>query len=194
MRALLLMFALALLLSACAAARVSWRPDEAEIVAWWCEDVAHGQPRRAEELQLIDGSDRMEKVAAWAMGDDIRGERRPPRMLAARIQRLPMLKNFFADGLVLLFDGGLVAPRPGLDAIERALVEPLVDAENQDRRALDAVLLALTDAPGRMQDVYLAAAVKARTELDQQQGGVRWQSPAKSAPATEPERVAPAAP
>jgi hypothetical protein len=168
----------ALALAACGDRR-NLRPDEAEIVAWWIEDVAHGLPRRAEELRLVDASERMAHVADWASGDEIRGERQPPRLLLARRNRHALLATMLEHGQAVLDGKGLLAPRPGLELAEREVVEPVVDAENRDRRQLDAIVLALADVQQDGAADFLAAARKARTELDQQAGGKIWESPAK---------------
>lgn len=154
--------------------RRSWRADEADIVAWWVEDVAHGHPRRAEELQLVGGSERMARVAEWAGGSEIRGSRSYPPLLDARRQRRALLTGLCRQGLIVLTPAGLLAPRPGLDPTEARLVEPAVDSENLSRRQLDSLLVQMADARPAAAEAYLAAVKAARLDLDARDGARLW--------------------
>jgi hypothetical protein len=159
----------ALLLASCDD-RHTWRADEATIAGWWVEDVAHGTPRRAEELQLVDGSDLMAHLAQWALGSDLYGTHVYPRVLVARLTRLPQLASLGASHLVQRAPDGSLALRPGLSIDEQELATPLVARENRDRRELDALVLGLTDAREESSQAYLAAVHQARTELDRALG------------------------
>jgi hypothetical protein len=156
--------------------------DELEIVAWYVEDVAHGIDRRPEELLLVDGSQRMQRIAEWALGSEIRGQRAPPRLLLARRNRMPLLASAMRQDLVVLLpDSGLLAPKPGLDREEREVAEALVDSENHDRRAIDAIVLAMADAPEDDTLRFMRAAHAARIELDPAAGAVVWRGSATPA-------------
>lgn len=174
--------ALALLLAAvfaCACGdRRNLTRDEAEIVAWYVEDVAHGIPRRPEELRLVEGSQRVGRIADWMMGNDIRGVREPPALLQARRNRLQLVSNLMKQGLIVAApDSGLLAPRPGLELVEREVAEPIVDSENRDRRSLDGIILSMADAPKAITERYLAVVRRARLELDARSGATIWKGP-----------------
>ncbi len=166
-------------LCGCGDTRRSLRNEEPTIIAWYFEDVAHGVPRRPEELRLVDGSERMLRIAEWAEGSTIHGVREQPRPLKARCARFPLLKTMLGRGqAVVMADSGLLAPRPDLPNDEAELVEPVVDAENQDRRLLDAIVLSMAKAYESEADAYLRAARDARIDLDRRAGGSLW-NPAK---------------
>jgi hypothetical protein len=149
-------------------------PDEGRIVAWYVEDIAHGHPRRSDELLVTDASVRMEHIAAWAAGDRIRERQEPPEVLRDRRQRLPALAAAFAQGQVVLAPGGLVAPRPGLSDEVTAMASTLADAENHDRRALDGIIVGMGGDDPRGVERYLSEAVAARIALDQSCGAQKW--------------------
>jgi hypothetical protein len=167
--------AAAMALAACGDVRHDLRGEEPQIIAWWFEDVAHGIPRRPEELRLVDGSERMDRIAEWAEGSSIRGVREPPRPIKARCTRLALLSTMLSQGqAVVLADSGLIAPKPDLPRDDAELVEPVVDAENQDRRMLDAVVISMAQAHDAQAEAYLSAVRAARVELDQRAGGSLW--------------------
>jgi hypothetical protein len=152
--------------------RHTWRASEATIVGWWVEDVAHGTPRRAEELQLVDGSDLMAHLAQWASGSDLYGTHVYPRVLLARLQRLPQLSSLAHAGLIQCAQDGSLRVRSGASIEDQELAAPLVARENRDRRELDALVLGLTDAREEPSQAYLTVVHQARTELDRQLGVV----------------------
>jgi hypothetical protein len=173
-----------LLLLASCEDRHTWRADEATIVGWWVEDVAHGTPRRAEELQLVDGSDLMAHLAQWALGSDLYGTHVYPRVLVARLTRLPQLTSLAASHLVQRATDGALELRLGLSIDEQELAAPVVAQENRDRRELDALVLGLTDAREESSQAYLAAVHQARTQLDSALGILPAPPRAASATAT----------
>ncbi len=160
--------ALAVLLAGCLSRPAeAWQPDRAEAVAWWIEDVAHGQPRQPGEVDMVDGGPGDAAIARWASGSRF-GERWvPPRQLAARKSRWPAVAAALAEGLAVPVGGtGLLAPSPGVPPLRRAEIDTLVDAENADRRFLDQLLLTLGSPDPAVEDAYRAAARTARLRLD----------------------------
>ncbi len=168
------LLALTMLLCSCASQRMTWDRAEAAQVAWWCEDVAHGRPRRPGELALVEGSWRMGRIAEWATGGEINGRWIPPAPLGARRARLDLLTNFLREGTAVLTPEGLLAPRPGLEGALKALAVPAIDAENQDRRRQDSVLVAMAKPDRRERDHYIAEVTRARIELGRALGGTVW--------------------
>jgi hypothetical protein len=173
---------LALLLAACGDIR-PFQPDERELVAWFIEDVAHGLPRRVDELKLPAPSAPMARLAAWAGGgavkewhadDQVRGDYLPPQRLAARRTRWPALRALFAARQVVVLGNGLVAARPDLPAADAAAVLPVVDDENQDRRSLDALLASVDGEGGPAVREFLGLVARARAQLDRQAGAEPW--------------------
>ena len=164
------LFALAavILTLGCAARPASaWQPEEAEAVAWWCEDLAHGHDREPGELEFIAGSARASAVACWAAGVAARAGWEPPRRLAARRARWPALASALASGSVLpAGDSGLLMPFPGVAPAQRAAVAALVDAENDDRRFLDAVVRAAGHPDPEVERVHREAVRLARRTLE----------------------------
>lgn len=145
----------------------AWQPGEAEAVAWWCEDLAHGLVRDPGEIAFLAGSPRAEEVARWAAGSRIRDRWEPPRRLAARRERWRALAAALADGSVLpAGDSGLLMPFPGVEPGRRAAVAALVDAENDDRRFLDAVIRAAGHPDPAVERVHQEAVRRARLALD----------------------------
>ena len=173
------------LFSSCAGQRMTWDRAEAAQVAWWCEDVAHGGLRRPGELALVAGSWRMGRIAEWAKGGELNGRWTPPSPLAARRARLDLLASFLREGTAVLTAEGMLAPRPGLEGALKALAVPAIDAENQDRRRQDSVLVAMAEPDRRERDHYIAEVTRARLELDQALGGKVWAAgPAENQPKT----------
>jgi hypothetical protein len=79
----------------------------------------------------------------------------------------------------------MLAPRPGLEGALKALAVPAIDAENQDRRRQDSVLVAMAEPDRRERDHYIAEVTRARLELDQALGGKVWVAgPAENQPKT----------
>jgi len=150
--------------------RTTWRDTEGAIVGWWVEDVAHGIPRRPDELTLVDGSAEQLKLARWAQGSDIYGTHVWPRVLAGRVSRHAELTSLASLGLIVRTPGGFLRPRPGITIDERDLVATLLATENADRRELDALVLSLTDAQEDASQAYLQAVSEARGQLDEAMG------------------------
>ncbi|MCK6490828.1 MAG: hypothetical protein L6R48_21460 [Planctomycetes bacterium] len=165
---------LALLAFAAGCARSdAWDPGQARLLAGWCEDVARGRQRDADELQIPDPPPGFTAAAAWAAGDRLAdGSRRPPAHLRTRAARWPALARALADGRVVTVPGsGLVAPRPGLTPAVRAAAEDLADAENLDRRSIDAVVSRLAGATAAG---FPPAAAAQRDAQDAAAGGRPW--------------------
>lgn len=165
--------------TACAGAPRTFTADEAESVAWFVEDVARGNERRPEELSPIQPSDGMRQVAVWAAGSRVRGRYIPPRPLEARRNRWPALHSLFTQALALSLDNGLVAGRPDLSRDDRAYVLSIIDDENHDRRAIDAVVLSASQADETVAQRYMVLTTSARVKLDRD-AGATVQSPVKA--------------
>jgi hypothetical protein len=169
--------------------------DERMLAVWFIEDVAHGHPRRPAELALTAPSVAMHRLADWLSGGtngryQQGGERapedyHPPLALAARAERWVSLRALFAAHQVVALGGGLVAARPDLKAEDAVVALPVVDHENLDRRALDALVVGMggdgSGAGDRQAWLELSAAT--RRELDLQAGAEPWPPPAKPKPA-----------
>jgi hypothetical protein len=169
----------AALAAACLAAagcgdRHSWRPDEAGIVGWWLEDIAHGSPRRVGEVELEGASEMQATFVSWARGSEVLGVHTWPTLLQARLQRHAALASLAASHLLVRTVDGMLAPAPGLDLQTRAIAAQLVDLEDRDRRELDASVIALCDAQPAAAEAYLAAIRRARAALDQAMGVALW--------------------
>jgi hypothetical protein len=162
--------------------RYTWRAGEAHELGWWIEDLAHGSPRRQAELDVVDGSEMEARVAQWARGNEIHGESTWPDLLQARCSRHGLLATLAGQGFLVHTRDGLLAPRPGLRIDQRVVVEPAVDAEDRDRRQLDATVLALADARPEVADAYLAAVRAARAELDEAMGVKAWTGTVRAVP------------
>jgi hypothetical protein len=162
-----------LLLAACGGApRRDLAPGEAELVAWWCEDVARGQRRSAGELRTEHASAALGRVAAWAETPSASGAW--PQQLATRRARWPVVRSLLRQGVLVVVEPGLLAVRPGAGADERALAQPVADAENQERRTLEALVLSLAQPDDAITRRYRSALRAARTTLDEGAGGKRW--------------------
>ena len=171
MRLLLLIALLAL--AACGGSpRREFVAGEADLVAWWCEDVARGHARSAGELRTEDSSAALERVAAWAGTRSAVGDL--PQQLAARRARWPVVRSLLRQGLLVLVEPGLVAVRPDASADDRSLAQPVADAENQERRTLEALVLSLAQPDDATTRRYRAALRAARIGLDQGVGGTLW--------------------
>jgi hypothetical protein len=164
------------LLVGCTRSHPGVQPEELRIAARWIEDVAHGIPRRAGELDPVQASDEQRRMAAWAIGDDISGRRVPPRQLRARVARWPALAAALGSKLLLIDrERGLVGPAPTLAPGDFALAAEIADAENADRRTIDAIVLARAQASPEATGWYAEAVRDARIELDAAAGGTPWE-------------------
>lgn len=142
--------------------------DPVTIAAWWIEDRARGIARRSDELRLLPPDPGLDRLAAWVDGD--------VPQLAARSRRWPQLTALFATGEIVLADGrftGLVAPRPEPSGSLPADAAAIADAENHDRRLLDALArsrLGVAEQIARWNAVIAAI----RREQDQAAGATTW--------------------
>jgi hypothetical protein len=176
--------------SSCASQR-ELSVDECDLGAWFIEDVAHGHARRPEELEVDAPSVEMRRLTAWLSGGtqgryQAGGARspedyHPPGPLAARANRWSNLHALFLAHQVVVLPSGLVAARPDLSADDTIMALPVVDHENLDRRALDALVAGMC-APGSYAlRIWLDHAAAARVQLDLQGGAELWQPGARNA-------------
>jgi hypothetical protein len=150
-------------------------PDQMDLVAWYIEDVAHGNARDPGELVLPDAGEAMSKIAIWLAGGQVRDQHIPPKQLETRRDRWPALRSLFLQGQVVALEDGLVAPSPGLDSDDRLYVLPVVDAENHDRRNIDALVIGLSAADHAAARHWLGRSSTARHALDLQHGAKAWE-------------------
>lgn len=163
-------------LAGCTRSHPGVQPEELRFAARWIEDVAHGIPRRSGELDPVVASDEQRRLAAWAVGDDISGRRELPRQLKARAARWPALVAALRSGLLLIDRArGLIGPAPSLTGGDFTLAAGIADAENADRRTIDAIVLSRTQASREAVGWYLDAVRAARVELDTNAGGSAWE-------------------
>ncbi len=183
MRRFLLIFACLIGLAGCnSGARTAFDQAEADAVAWWIEDVSRGVARRPGELELDDASPGLLRLADWVKGADTDAGWQPPERIAARRRRWITLRAAFAQGSVVMQPStGLVAPRPGLPASDEPAAAAVADQENDDRRYLDALVLALVQASPGPARTFRATMQKIRRELDIAAGGSEWRPAAKPA-------------
>jgi hypothetical protein len=162
-----------LLLSACGQTR-GVRNDDIDLVTWFIEDLVHGLTRNPQELVLPDSSEEMTRIATWLVGGNVRDQYQPPRQVALRRDRWPALKALFLQGQAVVLDDGLVAANPQVTKEDQAYALPIIDAENLDRRAIDALLISLARADRAAAAVWVARSATARVALDTQGGAKRW--------------------
>ncbi|HEX3133895.1 MAG TPA: hypothetical protein VHX44_09985 [Planctomycetota bacterium] len=162
-----------LLMSGCGDAR-GVNTTEVDLVAWFIEDLVHGNPRNPQELVLPNSSEEMERIATWLAGGTVRDQYLPPRQVADRRDRWPALKALFRQGQAVVLDDGLVAANPLVSKDDQAYALPIIDAENLDRRAINALLISMSKAERPEAKVWLARAAEARITLDTQGGAKRW--------------------
>lgn len=153
--------------------------DDIDLVTWFIEDVVHGNSRNPQELVLPDSSEEMDRIALWLASSQkldlqTRDRYQPPRQIASRCDRWPVLKALFLQGQAVLLDDGLVAANPQLEKEDRAYALPIIDAENLDRRTLDALVISMARAERSQAKVWLARSTAARLALDVQGGAKRW--------------------
>jgi hypothetical protein len=166
---------LVLALVACAGSARELRSDEARLVAWWIEDVAHGRPRDPAELATTDASAPLDRVRDWLRGTrTAAGAWRAPPRLHARLTRWPVVRALLHRGIVVLAGDGLIAVDPRATPGDRALAQTLVDAENDDRRVLETTVLSVADAGSAATRRLRVALAQARAELASQAGGKRY--------------------
>lgn len=173
-RALLAAFVcLPLLLAACGDRR-GVATDDIDLVTWFIEDVVHGNARSPQELVVPDSSAEMERLATWLAGGTVRDQYQPPRQVASRRERWPVLRALFLQGQAVVLDDGLVGVNPRLPKEDQAYALPIIDAENLDRRAIDALVIGMARADRPAAKVWLERAIVARRTLDEQGGAKRW--------------------
>lgn len=173
-RRLLAAFVLSpLLITACGEPR-GVVTDDIDLVTWFIEDVVHGNPRNPQELVLPDSSEEMQRLATWLAGTSVRDQYHPPLQVATRRDRWPALKALFRQGQAVVLDDGLVAANPQLPKEDQSYALPIVDAENLDRRAINALVISLARADRSEATTWVARATAARIALDTQGGAKRW--------------------
>lgn len=161
MRYLLLVLA-AMLTIGCTGGRGTLKPSEAEIAAWWIEDLCHGQRREPDELRLVEGSKGMLALAAWCGSPDHPGiVSRLPAIIESRRRRWPVLRAGLAGGDIIA-SGGRVRATPDAPAA----VHELVDAEMQERERGDTIALTVGLAEARSAAAWASAVAEARATLD----------------------------
>ncbi|TVR42905.1 MAG: hypothetical protein EA402_10655 [Planctomycetota bacterium] len=162
--------------------------EELQLIAWYVEDVAHGQLRDPGELALLDGSDGVRRVAEWAWGSRSDGRLvRHPDPLAARRGRWALLAQGLGAGRIVYTQTGQLAlapqPRDPQAAVEDAAwqgtLRQAVELENRDRVATTSILLALS---GVQEDEHraprlIAALQGARRDHAAAAGGQPWTPP-----------------
>jgi hypothetical protein len=148
--------------------------EHVDLVAWYVEDVTHGHVRDPGELELPGSTAELVRIATWLAGTTMRDQRVPPRQVAARRDRWPVLKALFLQGQAVVLDDGLVAANPQVPKEDQAYALPIVDAENLDRRTIDSLLIGMADADHGEARTWLARLAAARIALDTQGGAKRW--------------------
>ena len=148
--------------------------EQIDLVAWYIEDVAHGQTRNPQELKLSDRTPEMDNIATWLAGASLREQHQPPRQLASRRDRWPEVKALFAQGHAVVLDDGLIGANPKSTREDQTYALPIVDAENRDRRSLDALLISLSKCDRAEAKIWVARMAAARVALDVQGGAKRW--------------------
>ena len=167
-----LVFVASLALAGCARSHPGIQPEELRITARWCEDVARGIPRRPGELELVEASVQQRQLAQWLAGDDISGRFVPPHRLRERAARWLSVAAGLRSGVLLRDqERGLVGPAPTLSPGDFTLAAALADAENHDRRTLDALILSRVTASRGAERWYADAVLAARREADAAAGG-----------------------
>ena len=156
----------------CTRTRPGVQLDELRILANWIEDTAHGIPRRSGELELVEASAEFMQAAQWAGGSQIGENRRLPPQINARRTRAPALAAALRSAVVLIDRRqGLVGPAPTLTGAEFQLAAQITDAENHDRRTVDALVISRSTASAEAAGWYREAARAARVALDVAAGG-----------------------
>jgi hypothetical protein len=162
-----------LLLSGCGEPRGVPTTD-VDLVTWYIEDLIHGNPRNPQELVLPDSSEEMERIATWLAGGTVREQYLPPKQVAARRDRWPVLKALFRQGQAVVLDDGLVAANPKVSKDDLTYALPIIDAENLDRRSITALLIGMSKSERIEAKVWIARTAEARVALDTQGGAKRW--------------------
>lgn len=152
--------------------------EEPTIVAWYIEDLAHGNTRYPGEISMVRASDSMKKIEGWLAGHAQRDRIAQPRFMDQRIQRWPMLHGMMNTGAVVVIESGayrgFLAPAKGLSRSDMSMTSSLVDAENNDRRALDALIASSSLPTDTHWEQYADAVALARIALDHAAGAQLW--------------------
>jgi hypothetical protein len=152
--------------------------EQAELVAWYIEDVARGTTRNPDELVLPMSTPEMERIAGWLAGSQIKEQRVQPSQINERQKRWSALHALFLQGEVMILTDGLVAPSPTLSRADQIYILPIVDAENQDRRSIDALIISISKTDHNGAQRWLAMSAAARLALDTKAGATHWKLPA----------------
>jgi hypothetical protein len=156
---------------ACQGIRRDFTFDEAELVAWYVEDVAHGALRRPEELITASPSEGLLQIAQWARGRST-GEAadlsQQPRQLEARRRRWPVLRGMITGGLVTVAAGGRLVLAGQATPHERDLVLGIISDEERERDAIDVLVLNFSHAGNAAARRYRDAVFRARQRHDRQ--------------------------
>jgi hypothetical protein len=157
-----------LALSACGGQRTALDRDESEVLAWYVEDLAHGLPRVASELQRPDGSEGMAAAAAWLSGPT------PPSEMLRRQQRWAALRALCHDRALAIDAEGQLRARD-----DRRTTAQLAAQENLARDTLGQVLLSLGRLrPGSPEALRLTGFLtEARIHHARRAGAPPWTEP-----------------
>jgi hypothetical protein len=160
-----------IVLSGCARLNTSLHPEEVERVAWWIEDVIHGVPRRAGELDLEDPSPAMRRLQPWLIGAASDAPGRCLVEITRRQERVVRLQAMLKNGWILMDDRGLVGPSPDLTGSEATVARIEADGETTDRSGIDAFILTTVMAGERTEEAWKQATMAARQTYDRAAGG-----------------------
>lgn len=188
-----------LLLGGCLRHSDELREDEAILIAWWCEDVAHGLPRDPGELRRDNASGALEIIAAWAVGTTRDGRSiSPPQHLDQRRRRWQLIQHGLQADMLRIDAAGLLHLHPDARTSTRELYDQVLRQENHDRLQLVALLLEMARididrAAGRR---FVREMRSARRQHALEAGAQEHEQPRSEAerPATADTAATPAAP
>jgi hypothetical protein len=152
--------------------------EHADLVAWYIEDVIRGAPRQSDELVLSESTPAMTKIAGWLAGSDIKGKQIQPRLIENRQKRWSSIHSLFSQKLAVVLNDGLLAPAPGLSQSDQRYIFPLVDAENMDRRSIDALVISMSDCNRDDAKRFVSIMAAIRLSLDTKAGAQHWEKSA----------------
>jgi hypothetical protein len=161
----------ALLSSSCSEPR-GVTSDQMDLVIWYVEDVAHGQPRNPQELRVTNPTPEMDRIASWlsAAGTNYQA----PHKLSDRRERWPAIKSLIVQEHVVVLDDGLLGANPAFSRTEQVHAMKIIDAENHDRRTIDALIINLANFNRAEAETWIARMSNARVRLATQAGAKRW--------------------
>ncbi len=148
--------------------------DHIDLVVFFIEDIAHGQQRNPLELKVSNATAEMNRIALWLGGIVGRESYQPPQQLANRRDRWPEVKALFVQGHAVVLDNGLIAANPKSRREDQTYALPIVDAENLDRRSLEALVISIARCTHAEAKTWVAQFAAARIQLDTQAGAQRW--------------------